>query len=153
MLFIRPDKVRQIHSALITLSTLCGWQACQTRYVKILWLEKCVFYSHSGLFSHANSWCHIWRADLCCGFFSPVSVLWDTPPHFNPFKREGLIHSFSDGLSRSSPVHLLQGTCMDKMSSHSRAVCQKHQCAEQPRGVWGVLRKEAFLCPTRSPLC
>lgn len=83
---------------------------CQSRYVKFLWLETSVFSSHSGLFLMCQQLVpHLVSLSLPWLLFSPMSVLWDTLPHLNPFHRKGLTHSFSDGLSRSSPVDLLQG--------------------------------------------
>lgn len=114
---------------------------CGSKHVSSLHTQAC--------FLRASSWYHIWKACLCCGFFSPTSVLWDTPPHRNPFKRKGLIHSFSDGLSSGSSALSLQGTHVDQTGSRSMAVALPHQGAEYLPGR-AELRKRCFWTPCQA---
>lgn len=67
---------------------------CQSRYVKLLWLEACVFHSHSGLFLLGQQLVpHLDSLSLPRHLFS-CECFMDSPTHLNPFKRKELICSF-----------------------------------------------------------
>lgn len=67
-------------------------KACQSRYVKILWLGTCVFYSHSGLLLACQQLApHLERLFLLCFLFSYEYFMGHpTPPQSLQEKR---VHS------------------------------------------------------------
>lgn len=59
----------------------------------------------------ANSWCHIWEGCLYCGFFSLMSILWDTHPTSILSREKGsFIHSPMVCQAAALCIHPLQAT-------------------------------------------
>lgn len=145
MLFIQPDKVRQIHSALITLSALHGPQSLPSRYVKILWLGTCVFYSHSGLLLTCQQLApHLEKLFLLWFLFSYEYFMGHPIPP-QSFQEKG-VHSFIlQWPVRQQPcasIHPLQATNTNKSSPGPGTAVLKLFCADP--SVWSmVLGEEA----------
>lgn len=116
---------------------------CGSKHVSSIHTQAC--------FLCASSWCHIWKACLCCAF-SPMSVLWNTPPHLNPLKRKGLIHSFILWWSvKWQPCTFAPGEPMWTGQAHSPGQRTSNISVHNNPGGSVALKKEAFLDPHTKP--
>lgn len=121
-------------------------KACQSRYVKILWLGTCVFYSHSGLLLTCQQLApHLERLFLLCFLFSYEYFMGHPHPTSILSREKGsFIRSLMACQAAALCIQPLQATSTNKSSpSPGEAEVLKQFC-EDPSVGSGVLREEAL---------
>lgn len=118
-------------------------KACQSRYVKILWLGTCVFYSHSGLLLTCQQLVpHLERLFLLWFLFSYEYFMGHpTPPLSFSREKGSFIHSPMACQAAALCIHPLQATSTDMSSTDPVTAVLKRFCADPSMGS-GVVGEE-----------
>lgn len=151
MLFIKSDKVRQIHSAIITLSGPRGRPPLPNRYIKFLWPETCLLFTLR-LVSYVPTAGATSAKPVSAVACFLLRVFYGTPHPSSILPREK--GSFSHSLMACQAAALCiccRGPRVDKSRSRSRAVGLRHHCAVQNNP--GARRKRRLQTPASGFAC